>query len=227
MRNLGTLGGNESHASGINGCGLVVGSSEGPRGNVNEAVTHHGFIWFAGRMHELGSLRAGGHTWASKVNESGVVVGSSQAADGEYHAFRFEDGEMIDLGTLGGKTSTASDINDHGYIVGRSDGPRGTGAFIYDGKAMQDLGALAADSSEAYSINNRGEVVGRSAVPSSGHHAFLFRAGRMLDLNKLIPTGTGWVLTEALDINNGGQIVGNGALDSAVRAFLLTPMASQ
>ena len=41
-----------------------------------------------------------GHTWASKVNEAGVVVGSSQAADGEYHAFRFIDGEMTDLGDI-------------------------------------------------------------------------------------------------------------------------------
>jgi probable HAF family extracellular repeat protein len=224
MRNLGTLGGNESQASSINGCGIVVGSSEGPRGNENESVIHHGFIWFAGRMHELGSLRVGGHTWASKVNEAGVVVGSSQAADGEYHAFRFVDGEMTDLGTLGGKTSAASDINDHGYIVGRSDGRGGMHAFIHDDNGMHDLGALAGGSSEAYSINNRGEVVGRSAVPSGGHHAFLFREGRMLDLNDLIPAGAGWVLTEAIDINNDGQIVGNGYLDGAVRAFLLTPM---
>ena len=97
-------------------------------------------------------------------------------------------------------------------------------AFIHDGNGMHDLGALAGGSSEAYSINNRGEVVGRSAVPSGGHHAFLFREGRMLDLNDLIPAGAGWVLTEAMDINNDGQIVGNGYLDGAVRAFLLTPM---
>jgi probable HAF family extracellular repeat protein len=92
---------------------------------------------------------------------------------------------------------------------------------------MHDLGALAGGSSEAYSLNNRGEVVGRSAVPGNGHYAFLYREGRMLDLNDLIPTGTGWVLTDAVDINNSGQIVGNGYLRGAVRQFLLTPIASR
>jgi probable HAF family extracellular repeat protein len=236
MKSLGTLGGKESQALGLNDCGIVVGSSDGPSDNENEPVQRHGFIWFGGRMHEVGclragghtsALRAGGHTSASSINDAGMVVGASQASDGEYHAFRFVDGEMTDLGTLGGKTSSASDINDYGHIVGTSDGPRGIRAFIHNGNEMLDLGALCDGSSQAYSINNKGEVVGRSAVPAGGYHAFLYRQEQMLDLNDLIPTGTGWVLSEAVDINDHGQIVGNGYLNGAVRAFLLTPIARQ
>ena len=48
----------------------------------------------------------------------------------------------------------------------------------------------------------------------------------MLDLNNLIPSGSGWVLLSAFDINSLGQIVGYGYIegDGAYRAYLLTPV---
>jgi probable HAF family extracellular repeat protein len=45
----------------------------------------------------------------------------------------------------------------------------------------------------------------------------------MKDLNKLIPTGSGWVLTEADGINASGQIIGMGTHSGQEHAFLLTP----
>ncbi|MBA3439381.1 MAG: hypothetical protein H0T92_05880 [Pyrinomonadaceae bacterium] len=41
-------------------------------------------------------------------------------------------------------------------------------------------------------------------------HAFIYGNNMMLDLNDLIPSGSGWVLSVANDINNLGQIVGTG-----------------
>ena len=52
-------------------------------------------------------------------------------------------------------------------------------------------------------------------------HAFLYREGRMQDLNDLIPSGSGWVLEEARAINDRGQIVGFGTFQGRTRAFLL------
>ncbi len=49
----------------------------------------------------------------------------------------------------------------------------------------------------------------------------------MLDLNNLIPTGSGWVLSVANDINNLGKIVGTGIFGGQQRAFLLTPFQQQ
>ena len=43
------------------------------------------------------------------------------------------------------------------------------------------------------------------------------------DLNDLIPSGSGWVLTEAEGINEAGRIVGVGWLNGQQRGFLLTP----
>ena len=49
----------------------------------------------------------------------------------------------------------------------------------------------------------------------------------MLDLNSLIPSGSGWALTEAYAINSSGQIVGTGILNGVEHAVLLAdPPAS-
>jgi hypothetical protein len=45
----------------------------------------------------------------------------------------------------------------------------------------------------------------------------------MKDLNKLIPSGSGWVLEQAFAINNAGQIVGTGTINGKEHGFLLTP----
>jgi probable HAF family extracellular repeat protein len=56
---------------------------------------------------------------------------------------------MKDLGTLGGTTSFAFDMNDRGQVVGRSNpGPRRAQhiAFLWDpGTGMRDLGALGGE----------------------------------------------------------------------------------
>ena len=47
----------------------------------------------------------------------------------------------------------------------------------------------------------------------------------MLDLNKLIATGSGWKLISAAGINDMGQIVGYGlSPDGQNHAFLLNPI---
>jgi hypothetical protein len=45
--------------------------------------------------------------------------------------------------------------------------------------------------------------------------------GAMLDLNALIPSGSGWELLEAYGINDSGEIVGEGLLNGRSHAFRL------
>jgi probable HAF family extracellular repeat protein len=41
----------------------------------------------------------GEYTYASDINDSGEIVGNSTTADGNSHAFRWQNGTITDLGT--------------------------------------------------------------------------------------------------------------------------------
>jgi len=134
---------------------------------------------------------------------------------------------MKDIGTLGGDWSQAFAINDLGQITCQAytKSNFGAHAFIYDGGNMQDLGIIRGPYSWGFGINSAGVVVGQSTFNNTNllTHAFVYSNGKIQDLNKLIPAGSGWVLTAAYSVNDSGQIVGYGTLKGQQRAFLLTP----
>jgi probable HAF family extracellular repeat protein len=112
---------------------------------------------------------------------------------------------MFDLGTLGGRNSEASDINESGDIVGWSDtASGGTHAFVYRDGKMLDLGTLGGANSYASAVNSAGDIVGSSGTPSGAVHAFLYKNGVMLDLGTL-----GGLNSEASDINDSGVVIGS------------------
>ncbi len=101
----------------------------------------------------LGGKRSRSHALA--INDAGQVVGWSETATGETHAFLWENGKMIDLGTLPGYAkSIASGINAKDQVVGYSEAPIQqapfNAAFLWQDGTMQDLGAPpGATSTEA------------------------------------------------------------------------------
>jgi probable HAF family extracellular repeat protein len=117
--------------------------------------------------------------------------------------------KVVDLGTLGGKDSWASAINDSGQVVGGSylAGDQNNHAFLYKDGKMTDLGTLGGTSSVARGINKSGQVVGWSDNSSGQRRGFLYdSANGMKDLNDSIPADLGWTIYEAAGINNYGQI---------------------
>jgi probable HAF family extracellular repeat protein len=102
---------------------------------------------------------------------------------------------------------------------------------------MQDLGTLGGTNSYALGINNLGEVVGCSSpngsnatLVSEATLAFVYSAGQMYDLNKLlVASRAGWTLTEADGINDVGQIAVTGLSTDGktIHALLLTPVKVQ
>lgn len=130
------------------------------------------------------------------------------------------DGFCADLGTLGGHSSLANDINAKGQVVGWAMTPDWQHhPFLWTQKeGMQDLGGFG----EANAINERGDVVGASQTEpgTSVKHAFLWTAKD--GMRDLLPQAA-W--SEALDINNQGQVVGDFRTTetSRTRAFLWDP----
>lgn len=218
---LGTLtGSGNSHAFGLNDSGQVVGLSAAPEGH------YRAFLYSNGAMRDLGTL-GGADSSAAAINDAGQVAGSSATADGETHAFLYSNGLMSDLGTLESHTTSyATAINNAGEVAGASYTPGGpSSAFLYSGASMQALGTLGGPGSGATGLNDAGHVVGWSDTAHDAEpHAFLYRDGRMLDLNTLPEVAAaGWRLVYAAAINNAGQIAGRGIVNGQARAFLLSP----
>jgi probable HAF family extracellular repeat protein len=76
---LGTFGGNESWAYGLNDNGFVVGSADEANG------TYHAFVWDGAGMTDLGTL-GGFYSSAYAINDQGIIVGFAGDATGTYHA---------------------------------------------------------------------------------------------------------------------------------------------
>jgi probable HAF family extracellular repeat protein len=203
----------------INNQGEVVGQLDSPT---------HAFVWQAGDLLDIGTLGKGGQSLATGVNNRGEVVGQASAQIG-LHAFAWWRAQgMTDLGTLDGEpgsTSGANALNDQGQIVGVSYSHTiGTShAAYFSPSGVIDLGSLGGDS-WALGINNLGQVVGQSAT-ASGVHGFLtdLDSRHMVDINDLIPSGSGWDVSDAAGINDAGQIIGSGRINGHLHACVLTP----
>jgi probable HAF family extracellular repeat protein len=118
------------------------------------------------------------------------------------------------IGTFGGTDTRATDINDHGQVVGCSFLPGNlvSNAFLYDGTAMTRLDGLAPGSTTfAHAINNRGEVVGHNIEQTTFEtSAVLWTAGGITDLGADLGAGR----STARDINDHGLVVGQAAVAS-------------
>jgi len=212
----------------------------------------HGVLWRKGQMIDLGSL--GGHQVAGfGINNRGQIVGNSTNTipdpfcffnTVQNRLFLWEDGNMRDLGTLGGNCAGPGaivPINEHGQVIGNAtlsafpnpltSFPTTDPLLWEEGRGMIDLGTLGGAYGFASAINNRGQIVGQSSISSDpgacngfpdnndlNCHAFLWDSGRLLDLTtNSIGGNPAWIA----GISDAGEIIGWAVFPSSqLEAFL-------
>jgi probable HAF family extracellular repeat protein len=241
---LGTLGGANAGGNSINNRTWVAGTS-----TLDGNQVAHAALWVNGSKIDLGAM--GGPNSNSAIawpvkNEHGIIVGFSETAEvnplGERFScpsfflgvprtghscqgFKWENGTMTALPTLGGFNSYATGINNRGQAVGWAENtvhdptcvpPRQVLQFravIWGRKPneIQELPPLSGDtSSAATAINDEGQVAGISGICDravgrfSAAHAVLWQNGVPTDIGNL--GGVAWNTPAA--INHLGVIVG-------------------
>jgi probable HAF family extracellular repeat protein len=252
MQDLGTLGGPDSVAFFVNERGQVAGTSDVDYASnvVTGGPTVHPFLWRNGRMidlvaHAPAGMFGGTYGSITGLNDRGQVAGiMNLTGDLTWRSFLWDEGEITDLGTLGGVITAAEGLNSAGHVVGRSDVtaiceacPPGDKKqlhhpFLWKDGVMVDLGVLPGDTAAtAYSVNAQDQVVGQAALctkvrSSDGcdslvYHAFLWENGSLAGLQSLLVPGSNVSLNNAININDRGEIVGMGVLPNGDQHVVL------
>jgi probable HAF family extracellular repeat protein len=250
---LGTFGGPTSTyfpvpiVQSVNNRGMVVGGADTALPDpfsphcFFDCNIMHAFQWQDGVLNDLGALPNGFDSTALWINEPGLVMGFADnglidpvTGLPEQVAVVWNNGQIKDLGTLGGSFSYGNAMNDQGEVVGfalnaipDSLSYFGLGtqahAFRWQHGHMQDLGTLGGPDSWGAFVNERGQIAGWSytdSIPNATtgvptQHPFLWENGEMHDLKTL--GGTLAVVGSLADagggaINNRGQVVGTSNL---------------
>src|SRR5260370_339256 len=245
----------------INSAGPVLGSGDTPIPDpfkLDGPQVNYAFRWQDGVQPNLGVLpqnpTVGAQTpcfdcawsvFAFWIADNGFVVGQSTVGNAldpltgspTLLAVLWKDGQIVNLGTLGGNESAAGAVNSGGEVVGAAlnlttdpfpnrhpyndffffgNGTESHAVLWRDG-TMQDLGTLGGPDSAAFLVNQSGQVAGTSDVDFNVNtvtggptvHPFLWENGKMLDLVAGAPPEMfGGTFGIAAWLNERGQVLG-------------------
>lgn len=184
------FGRSASRGWGINESGLIVGSF-----GMGASSPTDSFKWQNGSGSLLPLVDAYG------VNDHGTIVGS-HINGSIVDAAIWSNGTVTDLGTLGGNSSRALDINNAGEAVGINRDASGTDhAFVWNNGVSA---SLSSRESEAQDVNEIGQIVGYNTLATGAKHATLWQSGQTIDLDTLHTADS-----TAYAINDSGTIVGD------------------
>ena len=211
-----------------------------------DCFVSHALKWDSGVSTDLGSLTDGWSSLATWINNRGDIVGFSQNGIidpviglPQERAVLWHDGQIIDLGTLGGNQGMAAAINNHGQVVGLAlsgvsdpfsfyyqflyclpfnicpPNPTAARAFVWDERdGMQDIGTLGGPDSWAFFVNDQGQVAGFSYTnsivnPTSGLPTFHPFLWEKDKGMKDLGTLGGTIAQAVNGMNERGEVVGS------------------
>jgi probable HAF family extracellular repeat protein len=127
----------------------------------------------------LGGASSNVNNLSVVINEAGTVVGGADRSDFTFHAFRWQNGALTDLGTLpgGDDFSYAIELNSSGLVAGisndgRTDPLTGEPAWVataWRKSQAQNLGTFGGSFSLPDGINDRGQIVGGAQNATARH----------------------------------------------------------
>jgi len=235
VQDLGTLkGGNFACAMGLNNKGwteVMDTLLDEKSGNMLERAS----LRIDGVKIDLGTL-GGPNSWINwgGINQRASAVGFAETStpdpNGEdfcffgtgltCRPFRWQDGDMAALPTLGGNNGQASAINSRGQIVGQAETTevdsgcppyRIAPPVLWQKGVAEQLPTVEGDpDGVASGINDSGQAVGYTGTCNAVLHAVLWENGVATKLPNLGSTSQ----NDAVGINNRGQIVGGSSPDS-------------
>jgi probable HAF family extracellular repeat protein len=200
----------------VNDAGRVIGgTSMGLRG-VSQA-----FVWDQGQM-QLLNFAADQQSVALGLNEAGDVVGV--ARDGELidRGFLFRGGQLIPI-SLGGRSTTASLVNEAGVVAGQgSVGGGRNEAFTYRDGVVRRAGTLGGLWSNELALSEDGLLLGRSQLADfESEDYYVFDGERIRSIDAMV-SGIGFTNVSAAFFGRDGSIFGNGVLSNGQQgAFVL------
>ena len=232
---MGTLGGPQSNvppfAHDISGQDAMIGTADTgdldpnfPNSNFligQDPYIQHAAVSQHSVRTDLGALPGTNSSSALWVNATGTVAGISENGSidpligiPEGRGVIWKNGQITDLGTLGGYESVAWAVNSSDQVAGCAANAvpddaslfgwgTQTRGFLYQNGGMQDLGTVGGPDACATLLNDSGQVTGFSYNDSFAIDVFLWTKGNMQDLG-----GLGGTFGYPNYINNKGQVVG-------------------
>jgi probable HAF family extracellular repeat protein len=121
----------------------------------------------------------------------------------------YDDGKMVDVGSLGGTSSFLTGLNNQGQMAGTMTlaGDVADHPFLWGGGVLTDLGTFGGDCGDANALNDAGEVIGWACDNQGAVFAFLWRNGVLINMG----TVDGDPCSVADGINSRGQVVGESS----------------
>lgn len=171
-------------------------------------------------VQDLGVFTDGGSaTLGTGINAAGDVSGYGNHTGGGYTAFRWSNGTLTDLGSLG-CGSHGNGINNSGTVVGFSNvscAESDKAGVASNGNSLVDIGNLAFRPTVAYAINTSGQIVGSSVTEHGTGRAFVTGPGGTgLQQVDLLATNepAGAQTLEGHGVNTAGDVVGSAFFSS-------------